>query len=251
MKIFNFLKSRLPTKDKVISQNFKYQYDLIAEQYTKYIDGQKLNALYERPYILSQLPALSGLTFLDAGCGSGFFSKRAHEQGAKVIAIDISKNLLEIVRKETNAEIETHVADLSSNLDFIKSGTIDVIVCSLVLHYIEDWSISLNEFQRVLKPGGLCLISVHHPLFDQRFNSENYFEKRAVEDSWVGFGSTPLKVRYFVRPLKEYINPILNSHWNTFSIDEPLPAVELEETHPDLFRKLSNTPVFLFFRLIK
>ena len=75
--------------------------------------------------------------------------------------------------------------------------------------------------------------------------------RSVVEDSWIGFGNKPLPVHYYIRPLKEYINPILEVDWKVCSIDEPLPSIALKETHLELFKKLSNSPIFLFYTLIK
>jgi len=227
------------------------QYDSIAEQYASHIDEQKLNALYERPYILSQLPPLSNKTFFDAGSGPGYFSIYAHSQGANVIAVDSSRELLKLLQERTGQSIETHVADLSKELNFIADQTVDVIVCSLVLHYIENWSTTLREFHRILKINGTCIISVHHPLFDARFNREEYFEKRLIQDSWLGFGKQPLNIQYYVRPLNEYLNPILALPWKSTLVDEPKPSERIKATEPGMFKALSKSPVFLFFKLVK
>jgi SAM-dependent methyltransferase len=140
---------------------------------------------------------------------------------------------MDIVKREINQSVETHVADLSKELHFIKDQTVDVIVSSLVLHYIEDWCTPLREFNRILKPGGICLLSVHHPLFDMRFNKERYFEKRLVSDTWLGFGKNPLHVQYYVRPLKEYLMPLSEPAWKSVNLEEPLPS-------PDLKKRILN-----------
>lgn len=189
--------------------------------------------------------------FFEAGCGTGYFSLYAHKQGAKVVAVDSSRELLKRLENETDKSIETHVADLSEPLHFIGDQTVDVIVCSLVLHYIENWSTTFSEFHRILKTNGICIISVHHPLFDARFNKEKYFEKRLVQDSWFGFGKKPLNIQYYVRPLKEYLNPMVALPWKSILVDEPKPSEDLEPTEPDMFKKLSEAPIFIFFRLVK
>lgn len=44
--------------------------------------------------------------------------------------------------------------------------SIDVIVASLVLHYIADWGTVLQELHRCLKRGGALVFSLHHPIKD-------------------------------------------------------------------------------------
>jgi SAM-dependent methyltransferase len=249
MRLFNFLKSKV-TGSK-INESDEFDYDEIADRYARYIDDQKVNSLYERPYMLSKLPPLKGLTFLDAGCGSGFYSKYAYEQGARVIAVDKSEKLLQITRAKTENRIETHFADLSKHLTFIPEKSIDVILCSLVLHYLRDWSVPMSEFYRLLKPGALCMISVHHPIYDAQLNQGRYFEKRLIKEEWSGFGREPMPIQYYVRPLKEYLDPLLKTEFSMVEVDEPLPSQEIRQLEPELFKKLSARPIFLFFKLVK
>jgi SAM-dependent methyltransferase len=39
-------------------------------------------------------------------------------------------------------------------------NSFDVILCSMVLHYVEDFEAGLREINRVLKPGGLAMLPV-------------------------------------------------------------------------------------------
>jgi SAM-dependent methyltransferase len=39
-------------------------------------------------------------------------------------------------------------------------NSFDVILCSMVLHYVEDFEAGLREIDRVLKPGGLAMLPV-------------------------------------------------------------------------------------------
>jgi 2-polyprenyl-3-methyl-5-hydroxy-6-metoxy-1,4-benzoquinol methylase len=67
-------------------------YDSIAlEDYLNHIERPtSWNNLYERPQMLSLLPALQGKNVLDIGCGTGFYTEHALNAGANVTAIDIS-----------------------------------------------------------------------------------------------------------------------------------------------------------------
>jgi ubiquinone/menaquinone biosynthesis C-methylase UbiE len=228
-------------------------FDSIADQFDRYADKQFITSNYERPYIVSHLPDLNGLTFLDAGCGSGFFSVYAIHQGAKVISIDSSHKMIEITRLRTNNKTSLHHFDLSKgSLNFLDDESVDVTVCSLTLHYIENWVTVLNEFYRVMKTGGTCIISVHHPIYDYlNFNRGKYFQKRLIGDQWRGFGEKPLKVNYYVRPLKEYLAPFIDSKFKIISIDEPLPPEEFKNQDLNSYNRLGGNPGFLFFLLRK
>ncbi|MEZ4822472.1 MAG: methyltransferase domain-containing protein [Ignavibacteria bacterium] len=42
-------------------------------------------------------------------------------------------------------------ANLNSYLDFLEDEEFDIILSSMVIHYIKDWQILFSEFNRVLK----------------------------------------------------------------------------------------------------
>jgi hypothetical protein len=120
-----------------------------------------------------------------------------------------------------------------------------------VLHYIDNWADALNEFHRVLRKRGKCLISTHHPVNDYTsFNQEDYFLMRLVEDQW-NFPAGPLEVKYYVRPLSEYIQPMVGCKLRLAKVAEPMPAAELEEVDRAFFSRLKQHPLFLFFVLEK
>ncbi|WP_418939848.1 methyltransferase domain-containing protein [Psychrobacillus psychrodurans] len=54
---------------------------------------------------------------------------------------------------------------------------------SLVLHYIKDWSKPFSEFQRILKPNGSLLFSIHHPFMDIKMSvNGNSLRFRTIAD---------------------------------------------------------------------
>jgi SAM-dependent methyltransferase len=157
------------------------------------------------------------------------------------------EHCLEICGRRNTA----YVHDIGTAFHFIAAAEIDTIICSLVLHYIAEWPPVLQEFRRILKPGGRCIISTHHPVNDYiYFNKENYFSKQLIEDEWQGF-SPPLHVKYWVRPLQEYIQPLLESGLSLLTLAEPGPSDELKEKDEQRYERLMTQPAFLFFVLQK
>lgn len=89
---------------------------------------------------------------LEIGCGTGYFTKEIVKTGARVTAIDISPELLNIAIQEI---VETNVSFALENaydLTF-NDNTFDSIVGSSVLHHLEI-NKAISEMFRVLKPGG-------------------------------------------------------------------------------------------------
>jgi len=228
-------------------------YDKIAQFYIEHVENERSwNNLYERPYMLSVLDELKGRDVLDVGCGSGFYSFHALKQGARVTAIDVSQLMLDhIKQKAPRGEINLIRADIADGLPFLKDDTQDYIICSLVLHYIENWEKLVNDCWRVLRKKGKLYISTHHPFNDFVYlKKKSYFDKYLAEDSW-GTGSNKFPVHYFTRPLKEVIQPFLDSKFKLLKLDEPLPDLTCKDKDPSAYEFFQSNPAFIFLILVK
>ncbi len=129
------------------------QYDAMAAEYSADNDEGVFNSLYERPAMLSMLGDVKGLRVLDIGCGAGKLTRELVERRAVVTGIDVSPAMVEIARDRLGQLATFSVGDLSEPLPF-ESGSFDVVVASLVMHYIEEWTPVLKEVLRVLSPDG-------------------------------------------------------------------------------------------------
>jgi ubiquinone/menaquinone biosynthesis C-methylase UbiE len=231
----------------------KTNYDNIAETFIEQAERNlSWNNLYERPYMLSIFDNFKNKRVLDLGCGTGFYSFHALKQNADVTAADASIKMLDHIKsRDSEEKISLHKADLSLGLPFIESESADYIICSLVLHYIENWNMLVNDMYRVLKKHGKIYISTHHPFTDYlHLKKKSYFDKYFFEDTW-GSKEKPFKVYYYTRPLADIIKPFIDSSFNIVKIDEPLPSEECKKTAPQIYRKLIKIPAFLFLILQK
>jgi len=234
--------------DEIISGAYRFNYDLIAQQYASNVDNAPYNALYERPAMLSLLPPLDGLRILDAGCGSGWYAEQLIGRGARLDAIDASAAMVDFARERLeksgllskgNATLE--VADLADPLPF-DDATFDGIVSPLVLHYMRDWRPTLRQMRRVLKEGGWLQLSTHHPAADaERFQTSNYFAVEHIVDEWEWVG----KVEFFRRSLTEIVDSITESGFVIDRMVEPVPTSEFKAEKPDSWKRLMNQPEFL------
>lgn len=106
-----------------------------------------------------------GQRVLDLGCGTGALTFMAARRGAKVKAIDVNPQMLEIAKrraKETVVEDKVELAEMGvAELDAENSDTYDVVMSGLCLSELSDDEITytLKEVKRILKPGGLLLIA--------------------------------------------------------------------------------------------
>lgn len=112
--------------------------------------------------LMELLRPAPGSLILDAGCGPGYHSIRLAKRGFQVKAIDFSESILpaaeENVRK---AGLEDRVTFQQENLLALsfQDAQFDYVICWGVLMHIPEAEKALPELTRVLKHGGLLIVS--------------------------------------------------------------------------------------------
>ena len=117
-------------------------------------------------------PNLRGAAVLDLGCGYGWHCKYAADHGAAaVLGIDGSARMIEEARRRSAAPgIRYQVCGLEDYA--YPPEAYDLVVCNLVLHYIEDLDTVYQKVRRTLRPGGVFLFNIEHPVFTSGVNQE-------------------------------------------------------------------------------
>lgn len=101
-----------------------------------------------------------GEKLLDLGCGNGRFFEFFKSKKVNYIGLDYSKDLIELARQKF-PETKFLVAD-AMNLPF-ENNFFDKVYTIAVLHHIPSKGLRLKflrEARRVLKPGGLLVLTV-------------------------------------------------------------------------------------------
>ena len=106
----------------------------------------------------------AGSSWLDAGCGTGTLSRWLAERGCDVLGVDAASSMIEaaaqLAQKSPHADkLKFARVDNVSRLP-LENATLDGVLCSSVLEYVDDPLACLAELARVLKKGGLLLASV-------------------------------------------------------------------------------------------
>ncbi|MFE3173746.1 class I SAM-dependent methyltransferase [Amycolatopsis sp. NPDC059090] len=110
------------------------------------------------------------------------------------------------------ARFET--ADLNEPLTMVPSTSADVVVASLVLHYVADWGPLLAELRRCLKPGGVTVTG-----------------------------------QMYRRPVSAVFTSLLEAGFAIDAVEEPQPTPGMEDAK--LAEILRAQPVFLFVRAVR
>ena len=100
-----------------------------------------------------------GMVVLELGCGSGYFTKeiaRLTGRSGKVIAADLQKGMLDIVRKKIKGtDIESRIVLHKCEEDRIGvTEKVDLVLAFFMVHEVADRRKMLQEIRSILKPGG-------------------------------------------------------------------------------------------------
>ena len=116
---------------------------------------------------LNLLGDLDGRDVLEIGCGGAQCSVAFALRGARVTALDLSAEQLKFARSlaaRHQVEIEFVEHDMG-DLAPIASDSRDIVFSAFALQFVADRTATFREVRRVLRPGGIFVFSLDHPLF--------------------------------------------------------------------------------------
>lgn len=134
-------------------------YDLYAASYEKdhlYLDT------FEHDVIFKMLGNVKVKKVLDVGCGAGRMIKFLKNAGAEVTGVDISEEMLKIVRKKF-PDVEAVKAS-AEKLPFGKNDEnddwqFDIVIATFVVVHLETLNKAFEEIYRVLKNDGIFILT--------------------------------------------------------------------------------------------
>jgi ubiquinone/menaquinone biosynthesis C-methylase UbiE len=234
-----------------VKEKIRLAYDELAEKYNELIEHKPHNAYYDRPNTLLLLPDVKGKNILDAACGPGKYAQLLMAQGANVTGFDISQQMVRLAQQRNQGKGHFFVHDLAAPFTMLPNQRFDIVLCALALHYVQHWPPTIQEFCRVLKPGGQLILSIEHPFFEYNyFNSDKYFEVEHVKCTWRGFGK-PVQINSYRRPLQQCLQPLTSNGFYIDELTEPRPVKEFEQLDPKHYKELNAFPGFMCIRAVK
>lgn len=147
---------------------------------------------------LRLLGNVAGKRVLDLGCGTGLAAAVFAQQGAHVIGLDPSPELLTAARRHTghaHVKVEFHLGDLA-DLAFMRADSVDLVFSAWAIGGAPDLNRVFRQVHRVLKQGSPFVFSMPHPAYDIIDDDDpeqpllirrSYFDRSPVDDS----GETP------------------------------------------------------------
>ncbi len=147
-------------------------YNLWADTY----DNQPKNlvlALDESIFInLLADVAIQNKTVADIGCGTGRHWKYIlDQQPASLTGYDVSESMLQVLKQKFP---EQKVIQITSTYLNEPDQSCDLVVSTLALAHILDMRSALQEWCRILKPGGDLIITDYHPVALEKGGSRTF-----------------------------------------------------------------------------
>jgi SAM-dependent methyltransferase len=136
-------------------------YDRVADEYVRRISDELEDKPLDRQLLNRFAESVRNLgTACDMGCGPGHVARYLHEHGVKVCGVDISTEMVERACRLTPG-VEFRQGDIMA-LDVPDETWAGIVAFYSVIHIPRmDVVYALRELRRVLRPGGLLLLSFH------------------------------------------------------------------------------------------
>jgi len=188
----------------------------IAEEYDRYyqtVSGRTIDRI-EKKMINDLLKGLPRNNLLEAGCGTGHWTRFFSDAGFQITATDSSEPMLQRARAKTIKNTVFEKAD-ASRLPY-KDSQFPVVASITMLEFVNDVTRVLEEIQRVLQPGGTFLLGCLNERSELGKNRENdpvfknarFFTREEIEQMLLRFGKPKVKTGVFFSPAFELLDNI-------------------------------------------
>ena len=226
-----------------------YEPEAVANAFEAHASDGAYNAHYDRPSVLELVGDVQGLRVLDAGCGPGLYAEELLARGAEVVGFDANDSMLALAKQRLGDRVSLRRAILGEPLPF-EDASFDLVLCALAIHHAADRPLAFREFFRVLRPGGVAVVSTQHPTADWLRKGGSYFETR-IEEEQFERPEANYTMRFWREPLTALCSAITDAEFLIERLVEPRPAEPMRERWPELWERLNREPAFLVVRIVK
>lgn len=132
------------------------------EKLVERFEGAERDAYQKPAKVLEYIGNVQGETIMDIGAGTGYFTFRLANVGAKVIAADVDDRFLNYIKKKkdslnfTDKQIELRKVEYDSPL--LNEEEVDKVIIVNTYHHIEDRVEYCKKVIKGIKAGGKLII---------------------------------------------------------------------------------------------
>ncbi|MFZ9003719.1 MAG: class I SAM-dependent methyltransferase [Robiginitalea sp.] len=132
------------------------------ESLTRSFESSRRDSYQQPEKVLEYIGDVAGETIMDIGSGTGYFSFRLVEAGAKVIAADVDERFQEYIRIKKDRlgipDSKLSLRKIPYDDPLLEPGEVDKVITVNTYHHIEDRSIYFGKVRSGLKPGGVLIV---------------------------------------------------------------------------------------------
>ena len=132
------------------------------ESLTRRFESPERDAYQQPEKVLEFIGDVSGETIMDIGSGTGYFSFRLVEAGAKVIAADVDERFQEYIRTKKDRlgipDSKLSLRQIPYDDPNLEPGEVDKVITVNTYHHIGDRSTYFGKVRSGLKPGGTLIV---------------------------------------------------------------------------------------------
>ena len=138
---------------------------VVLDQYTTrasaYVNSAVHAAGQDLDLIAQVLANQRGAVALDVGCGGGHLTYRLAPLVSQVVACDLAESMLAAVAEQASLRGLPNIATRAAAAESLpfEVATFDVVATRFSAHHWHAFAEGIAEMARVLKPGGLALMS--------------------------------------------------------------------------------------------
>ena len=136
-------------------------YDSAAEAYAEHLVSELAHKPLDRHLLNRFAEDTRGRGLVaDIGCGPGHVARYLHDQGATVVGIDLSANMVAAAARR-NPGLDFKVGDMR-DLALTEGSLAGIVAFYSIVHFEEhELAAIMRELRRVLMPGAPALVAFH------------------------------------------------------------------------------------------
>ncbi|HOD39100.1 MAG TPA: class I SAM-dependent methyltransferase, partial [Candidatus Wallbacteria bacterium] len=154
--------------EKELSSGNRFKFGKNWSFFLKSLNDERIKSAENSLLSMLEISSLKGLSFLDAGSGSGLFSLAARKQGASVTSFDYDPQSVECTRElkrlyfDGDGDWKIEQGSVLDR-DYLGGlGAFNIVYSWGVLHHTGDMWSALANMAPLVKPGGKLYIAIYN-----------------------------------------------------------------------------------------
>jgi ubiquinone/menaquinone biosynthesis C-methylase UbiE len=187
---------------------------------------------------------MTGKVIADIGCGTGrHWEKMLARKPAKIMGFDVSTGMIEQLKNKF-PQAETFLLR-DNKMPAIENNSCDIVVSTLAIAHIEEIEDAFGEWNRVLKPGGVIILTDYHPEALAKGANRTFRHRGKL-----------ISVRNYVHPVEKVRMLAKQLHWKELRLTERIINDQVKHYYEQqnallVYEKFRNTPIIYGIHLIK